>query len=75
LSEAGFSPLFIFSLVGVLSIYCGIATIHCCAHRRVRTDEEYGITLLDLEVVDGRAVIPRCDCTDKSIDRRRTFVV
>ena len=55
LRAAGLSPLFIFSLLGILSIYGGIATIQCCMCRRVRADEEYGI--IDLEVVEGRVVL------------------
>lgn len=58
LREAGFSPLFVFSLLGTLSIYCGIAIIQCCERRErrhVRAHEEYGI--IDLEVVEGRVLL------------------
>lgn len=55
LRAAGFSPLFIFALLGILTIYGGIATIRCCTCRQVRADEEYGI--IDLEMVDGRVLL------------------
>ena len=53
LREAGLSPLFIFTLLGILSI-CGIATIQCRACRRVNVDEESGI-IIELEVGDGES--------------------
>jgi hypothetical protein len=54
LGAAGLSPLFIFSLLGILSVYIGIATRRYCACRRFRADEEYRI---DLEVVEGRMLL------------------
>ena len=41
MEEAGFSPLFIISLLSILSIYGCIATIRCCAWcQQVSADEE-----------------------------------
>jgi hypothetical protein len=55
LREAGVSPLFIFSLLGILSIYCYIATIRCRASRQICADEEYGI--IDLEMIEGSVIL------------------
>jgi len=62
---AGFSPLFIISLLSVLSIYGCIATIRCCAWCHPNADEECGITEEDL-IPDSRFKSPafldwRCD--------------
>ena len=52
LRATGLSPLLVFSLLGILSVYGCIATIQRRARRRrVSTDEEYWI--IDLEVVEG----------------------
>lgn len=57
LRAAGLSPLFVFSLLGILSIYGGIVTVRYCACRQVSPDEEYGV--IDLEVVEGRVLLSR----------------
>jgi hypothetical protein len=67
LRAAGLSPLFIFSLLGILSIYGCIATIQCCASQQISADGEEcasGILVIDLEedlqVSNSRFKAPVC---------------
>lgn len=56
MEAAGFSPLFIFSLLGILGIYACIAIIQCCAwcQQQVNVeDSERGITLEEEEEEEG----------------------
>ena len=68
LRAAGLSPLFIFSLLGILTIYGGIATFRCCGCREVLADEEYGI--IDLEVVEGRVLLSRSLTSHRQVNYR-----
>ena len=51
MKEAGLSPLYVFSLLGILIIYGCIAIIRCCSSQEDSSDEECGV--IDLEIVDG----------------------
>ena len=68
LRAAGLSPLFIFSLLGILTIYGGIAIFRCCGCREVLADEEYGI--IDLEVVEGRVLLSRSLTSHRQVNYR-----